>query len=185
LATGGGVENRLPEAADTESRSWLAKALFAVITLLLLSPMQVALYPIAGSAGLLGGGTVYLLMSLMRFGAVETEVVSVLAVLAITLDRLPVELKFAENHPLYPKMRHWIRLGIVIGTIVALFMMFDAEQRQEYPALYQDDPNDSLVNRVFGAIIIATLVTAPLHFLLRSVTARRVWDGLIQKVFES
>ena len=183
-ATGGGVGNRLPQTGDTEPRRGRAKALLSGIIVLLSSPMQVALYPIAGSAGLLAGSTIYLLLYLVGSSAVETEVVSVLTVFAITLERLPVEFKFAENHPLYPKMRHWIRLIIVAGGIVSLLMLNDAAQRQEFPALYQDNQNDSLANRLFGYVFMAILPTILLHLLLRSVTARRVWDGLIQTVLE-
>lgn len=180
-ATGGGVEKRLPDTAVTRSQ------LFSGITVLLSSPIQVVLYPIAGSAGLFAGVTIYLLTYyFMRWDAVASEVVSALAVLAFTLERLPVEFRFAESHPLYPKIRHWIRLALVNGGVVSLLMLGYAEDAKQFPELEdQTSSLGNLVNLIFGfSIMAAVFVVVPMHFVLRWVAARRVWDGIIQTVLD-
>ena len=128
----------------------LVWALILVGAVYLTLPIQVALYPIAGAAGLLVGGAFYLVA-----GQDWAWTGCFLALLLAMRLEIGVETRIAS----YRALRHWLRLALCAGGLY----YFDIHHEGESAG---------------PAVVIALITTAIAHFILRSVLVTGFWHQL-------
>lgn len=166
LATKVGGENRLSNVAVTESVSGAGlgtpSVALSISAVLLAVPILPVLYPTVGIMTLVYGAALYFWAqdtdSLTSVGSLWFLGVAGVLFFAIALAVLHRELKFAETHPLYAKIRHWIRLTIIAG------------------GTYYWDQTGSPGEAAILAIVLAVAT----HFVLRYAATRRAWSDIVE-----
>jgi hypothetical protein len=129
-----------------------------VCAIYLTLPLQVALYPIAGAAGVLAGFVVYIGLSGSGMG--RDEILSwcwSVCFLAL-LPAMRVETGLEGRVPAYRKLRHWLRLALIAGG----FYYFQVHDQGEPPQ---------------SSALIAVIVAALAHFFLRAKLTRGLWNA--------
>ena len=114
-------------------------------------PLQAALYPIAGAAGVAAGGLVYLVT-----GSLDWTWTGAFVGLLATMR---TEIGFEDRKSDYRAQRHWVRLGLCFLGMA----YFDIH-----------DQHDG----VLTALLLSAIFTAIVHFVLRAKLLRRIWEGL-------
>jgi hypothetical protein len=132
---------------------WFAR-IFMVFAIYLTLPLQIALYPIAGAAGLLVGALIYL-----ASGAMDLAWPVCFAVL---LPVMRIETGVEDRYPSYRKARHWLRLALCFGAMY----YFDTHEQMESAGT---------------AVVIALITTAIAHFVLRARLTSGMWQ-MFQKM---
>jgi hypothetical protein len=135
---------------------WSARAIL-YITMYLTVPLQVALYPIAGAAGIGAGLVFYLLFRVMGSSAALDWAWTGCFIGLVALMR--TEIGYEEKNPDYRAKRHWLRLALVF----VLFVYVAVRER-----------GDGIVM----GILTAAIVTAVAHFLLNWGVTRGLWERL-------
>jgi hypothetical protein len=141
---------------------WLTKPIARCMFFLwmyLTAPLQAALYPIAGAAGLAGAGLLYVLARAAG-GGYDTRhgwawAGCFLGVVALMRTETRVE---TEN-PGYRSLRRWLRLAL---SFVGMFYFTVREQG----------------NSIGTAFVVAAVFTVIVHFVLRSNVLRFIWHSL-------
>jgi hypothetical protein len=161
---GGGDEESTPSFGPGDAGFppwfgiWAGRIIMAVAVYVTL-PIQVALYPIAGAAGLLAGGAVYLALIGTGMGRDAVLDWAWTACFVALLLATKIEIGIEDRIEGYRKLRHWLRLALVAG-VTFYFEIFD-----------QKDP-------VGTAIILTLIVAVLMHFILRAKLAAGLWHGL-------
>lgn len=122
-------------------------------------PIQAALYPIAGAAGLVAGTVTYLLMRLVGAGIDRAHDWAWTACFLGLMALMRTEIRTESSNPSYTTLRQWLRLGT---CFVAMFYLAVREQ------------HDSAGT----AFIVSAIFTAIMFFVLRSRWVRFIWHGL-------
>lgn len=122
-----------------------------VAAMYLTVPLQVALYPIAGAAGVVAGGVAYLVSGSLNWAWTATF----LGLLAM----MRTEIGYEGRSPAYRVQRHWLRLGLCFLGMV----YFDVHEQHD---------------GVLTALLVSAIFTVAVHFVLRAKLLRRIWEGL-------
>jgi hypothetical protein len=142
---GGGAVNFPPWFGE-----WYGRIVL-VATMYLTLPLQIALYPVAGVAGVAAGGVFYLL-----FGSLDWAWTGAFVGLLATMR---TEIGLEDRMPDYRTRRHWLRLGLCFLGMA----YFDIH-----------DQHDGVVT----ALLLSAIFTVIVHFTLRAKMLRRIWEGL-------
>jgi hypothetical protein len=129
---------------------WSARVILYV-TMYITVPIQVALYPIAGAAGVLVGGLVYLVSGSLDWAWTGCFI----GLVALMRTEIGIE----EKNPGYREKRHWVRLVLVF----AWFVYFMVREQGD---------------GIGKAIFLAAIITGIAHLLLNWGIARGLWDRL-------
>jgi hypothetical protein len=114
-------------------------------------PIQIVLYPIAGTAGLAAGAGVYL-----AHGTLDWSWTACFLALVLTMR---LEIGFEDRASWYRTARHWLRLVIVAGWIYYV---------DRYEQL--DSPQT--------AALMAAIFAVLMHFILRAQWTTGLWHQL-------
>ncbi len=138
--------------------SWYGRIILGGLIFLTL-PIQAALYPIAGVAGLVAGAAAYLAFS--RLGMDRDAVLgsSWSACFSVLVPAMRVEIWLENRTPTYRMLRHWLRLA-VLGGWMYYFGVYD----------HLDPPRE--------AALVAILFAVLMHFFLRAQLAMGLWHVL-------
>ena len=135
---------------------WSGRAIMVGIMYVTL-PIQVALYPVAGAAGVLAGGVAYLLLGGM--GRDDRLNWGWFICFAALLPATRVEIRLENRFPAYRRLRHWLRV-VLIGGWMYYFQVYD---QQETP---------------LPSVVVALIVAAVAHFVLRAQLITGFWHQL-------
>jgi len=135
---------------------WSARVILYV-TMYITLPLQVALYPIAGVAGLLAGVLFYLFFRVLGSSAALDWAWTGCFFGLVALMR--TEIGYEEKNPDYRAKRHWLRLALVF----VVFVYFDMREKGD---------------GIFTAIFVSAILTGIAHFLLNWGLTRGFWERL-------
>jgi hypothetical protein len=140
---------------------WMAKpiARFAFfVWMYLTAPVQAALYPIAGIAGLVGAGLLYLLARMMGGGYDTTHSWAWTGCFLGVVALMRTETRYEREHPAYKAIRHWVRLAL---SFIGMFYVGVHDQG----------------NSAGTAFLVAGIFTVIMHFVLRAKWLRFIWHS--------
>ena len=137
---------------------WSGRIVYFFTTYITL-PIQVALYPIAGAAGLVAGSCVYLLLRVTGAGVDRAQDWAWTACFLGLVALMRTEIRTEESNASYRSMRQWLRLGI---CFVGMFWFAVRDRHDSAGAAF-------LVTAIFTAIV---------YFVLRSKWGTLIWHGL-------
>ncbi|HEY4339852.1 MAG TPA: hypothetical protein VGM97_07895 [Steroidobacteraceae bacterium] len=127
----------------------------------LTAPVEAAMYPIAGIAGLVGAGVFYLFARIVGGGYDTRHSWAWTGCFLGVVALMRFETNFENANPAYKLLRHWLRLAFIF-----IGMIYFGIQEQ---------------GNSFGtALVVAAVGSVIAHFVLRSKWLRFVWHGLQQ-----
>jgi hypothetical protein len=135
---------------------WSARIIM-VCAIWITLPLQMGLYPVAGVVALVVGVVFYRVLGGPGASFDATMNLAWNAAFFALLPMMRVETRLEARWPAYRLLRHWLRLVLV----AAGFFYFQVYQQGEPPV---------------SAAIIAVLVGAIAHFVLRLNLARGLWE---------
>jgi hypothetical protein len=127
----------------------------------LTAPVEAALYPIAGVAGLVGAGLFYLLARMMGGGYDTTHGWAWTGCFLGVVALMRTETRLEDEIPGYKSARRWLRL-----LLCFIFMFYMSAHDQG--------------NSAGSSFVVAGVFTVIMHFVLRSKWLRFVWHVLQQ-----
>jgi hypothetical protein len=142
--------------------AWFAKPIvrFAFfVWMYLTAPIEAALYPIAGAAGLAGAGLFYLLARAVGGGYDTTHGWAWTGCFLGVVAVMRTESRIEVDNPGYKSLRRWLRL---IFSFIGMFYFGVHDQG----------------NSAGSALVVAAVFTVIVHFVLRSKWLRFVWHTL-------
>jgi hypothetical protein len=151
-----------PAYAGPGLPDWCTKPIARVLFffwLYLTAPIEAALYPIAGAAGLACGGLFYLIARAMGGGYDTTHGWAWAGCFIGVVALMRTDIRVQAENPAYRRLRGWLRLGLSFA-----FMLFFTVSDQDTS---------------FGkALIVAAVFTGMVFLVLRSKYLRFVWHAL-------
>jgi hypothetical protein len=146
-----------PGLPDWATKPFIRFAFF--LWVYLTAPVEAALYPIAGAAGLVGAGLFYLLARMMGGGYDTTHGWAWTGCFLGVVALMRTETRLEDKIPGYLSARRWVRLAL---CFIFMFYMNAHDQG----------------NSAGSSFMVAAVFTVIMHFVLRSKWLRFVWHVL-------
>ena len=137
---------------------WIGRCIF-FLGMYLLAPLQAALYPIAGAAGLLGAGVLYLLARATGGGYDTTHSWAWTGCFLGVVALMRTDTRIADENPAYRSARSWLRLAL---AFVGMFYFSISDHH----------------NSAGSSLLVAAVFTVIIYFLLRSKWLGFIWHAL-------